>query len=119
MHALIVGGENPEEAKKYTFHGGKRANISFQKSFGAATDKEVALGSKHAVKGKGMISEYTDANKCQLAEASKRQIDVRGKMGAIIEAKKRVEGGKRTTKKRSVPGEVKQNQNYVSPSDVR
>ena len=31
-HALILGGENPEAAKKFTYHRGKRGSITFQKS---------------------------------------------------------------------------------------
>ena len=33
-HALILGGEDPKKVNKYTYHGGKRGGISFQKSFG-------------------------------------------------------------------------------------
>ena len=61
-HALILGEEDPETVKKYTYHGGKRGNITFHKNFGGTSDKDVALGSKHAVGG--IISEYTDATRC-------------------------------------------------------
>ena len=51
--------------------------------------KDVAIGSKHAIGG--IIDEYTDANKCQLAEAAKRQCDIRDKMEAVLSAKSKQE----------------------------
>ena len=57
-------------------------NITFQKNFGGASNKDVAIGSKHA--GGGIISEYTDATRCQLAKAAKRQCDIRDKMIAVL-----------------------------------
>ena len=113
-HALVLGGEDPVKAKKFTYHGTKRAGITFQKAFGGVSDRNVALGSKHAVGG--IVSEYTDANKCQLAEPAKRQSDLRDKMEAVLNAKV---GEKRTPPKRRVPGEISQPKNNVSPSEVR
>ena len=113
-HALILGGEDPVNAKKYSYHGGKRGNITFQKSFGGVSDKNVALGSKHAIAG--IISEYTDASRCQLSQPAKTQCDIRAKMEAVLAAKTDVV---KTPPKKKIPGEVSQKQGYVSPSEVR
>ena len=61
--------------------------------------KDVAIGSKHAVGS--IIDEYTDANRCQLAEPAKRQCDIRDKMEAVLSAKMKqeVEEEKNTTEK--------------------
>ena len=117
-HALVLGGETPESAKKFTYHGGKRGCINFQKSFGGVSNKDVALGSKHAVGG--IINEYTDANRCQLAEPAKRQCDIREKMEAVlsVKLKHQVEEEKTPVKKR-IPGEVHQEKGNISPSEVR
>ena len=48
-HALILGGEDPETVKNFTYHGGKRGSISYQKSFVGVRNVDVAVGSKHAV----------------------------------------------------------------------
>ena len=113
-HALILGGEDPEKAKKYSYHGGKRGNITYQKSFGGVSDKRVALGSKHAVGN--IIGEYTDANRCELSEPAKTQCDIRDKMQAVLGAKV---GEARTPRKSKIPGEVYQKKGNVSPSEVR
>ena len=117
-HALVLGGETPENAKKFTYHGGKRGCISFQKSFGGISDKNVAVGSKHSVGG--IIKEYTDANRCQLAEPAKRQCDIRQKMEAVmsVKLKHQVEEEK-TPIKMKIPGEVHQEKGNVSPSEIR
>ena len=61
-HALVLGGEDPRNMHKYSYHGGKRVGISFQKSFGVILSKEVALGSKHSLDN--IVDGYTDASKC-------------------------------------------------------
>ena len=117
-HALVLGGEDPKNVNKYSYHGGKRGGISFQKSFGGMSSKEVALGSKHSLGD--ITDEYTDANRCQLSEPVKRQCDLRDQMQAVLEAKKqqRVEE-KQTPKKVLIPGEVQQEKENISPSEVR
>ena len=50
-HALVLGGEDPVNAQKYSYHGGKRGKVTFQKSFGGVSNKKIALGSKHTVRG--------------------------------------------------------------------
>ena len=117
-HALVLGGEDPKIVHKFSYHGGKRGGISFQKSFGGMLSKEVALGSKHCLGD--ITDEYTDANKCQLAEPMKRQCDLRDQMEAVLQAKKQhsVEE-KQTPEKEMIPGEVKQEKGNISPSEVR
>ena len=113
--ALILGGLSLESAKKYSYHGGKRAGVTFQKSFGNTSDSAVAVGTKH--RSKGIIAEYTDATKAQLSEPGKRLCDLREKMRFIKEAKE--EMGERTPPRALMPGEVGSNKGEVSPSEVR
>ena len=117
-HALVLGGEDLKTVHKFSYHGGERGGISFQKSFGGMLSKEVALGSKHCLGD--ITDEYTDANKCQLAEPMKRQCDLRDQMEAVLQAKKQhsVEE-KQTPEKEMIPGEVKQEKGNISPSEVR
>ena len=117
-HALILGGEDPESVNKFTYHGGKRGFISYQKSFGGVSHKDVAIGSKHAIGS--IIDEYTNANKCQLAEAAKRQCDIRDKMEAVLSAKSKQEvEEQKTPQKKRIPGEVRRIKGNISPSEVR
>jgi len=117
-HALVLGGEDPKNVHKFSYHGGKRGGISFQKSFGGMLSKEVALGSKHCLGD--ITDEYTDANKCQLAEPMKRQCDLRDQMEAVLEAKKQISvEEKQSPEKVMIPGEVKQESGNISPSEVR
>ena len=74
-HALVLGGEDPRNVHKYSYHGGKHVGISFQKSFGVILSKEVALGSKHSLGN--ITGGYTDASKCQLVESIIRPCDPR------------------------------------------
>ena len=117
-HALILGGEDPETVKNFTYHGGKRGSISYQKSFGGVRSVDVAVGSKHAVGN--MIDEYTNANRCQLADPAKRQLDIRDKMEAVLSAKMKQEDEEtKTQQKKRIPGEVHWEKGNISPSEVR
>ena len=90
----------------------------FRRVLGGKTNKNVALGSKHALGG--IIDEYTDANKCQLADPAKKQCDIRDQMEAVMKAKKhQIVEKKETPKKKVIPGEVQQKKNSISPSEVR
>ena len=46
--ALILGGMTELESHKFSLHGAKRAHVTFAKNFGAASDGDVVLGTKHA-----------------------------------------------------------------------
>ena len=59
--ALILGGMTEEESKKYSFHGAKRAHVTFAKLLGEASDGDVVLGTKHA--HGGTVSHYNDASR--------------------------------------------------------
>ena len=106
--ALILGGMSIEESRKYSFHGVRRAHVTFAKNYGQASDGTVALGTKHAQAGN--VPHYNDASRAQLTISAQFQGELRDKMRAVI-AMKAIPEEKRsqvlqpvTTMK--IPGEV-------------
>ena len=89
-HALVLGGEDPKNLNKYSYHGCARGGISIQKSIGGMFSREVALGSKHSLGD--ITDEYTDPNRCQIAGPVKCPCDLRDQMEAVLEAKKQQKG---------------------------
>ena len=117
-HALILGEEDLETANKFTYHGGKRGSITFQKSFGGVSNKDVAVGSKHSVGN--IIDEYTNANRSQLAEPAKPPCDLRDKMETVLSAKMKLEvEEEKTPQKKRIPGEGPREKGNISPFEVR
>ena len=83
--ALLLGGMSESESKKYTFHGAKRAHVTFAKNFGEASDGDVVLGTKHA-HGR-TVAHYNDASRAQLSKPALFQGELRDNMKAVIDFK--------------------------------
>ena len=115
--ALRLGGMSEEESKKYTFHGAKRAHVTFAKNFGEASDGDVVLGTKHA--HGGTVSHYNDASRAQLSKPALFQGELRDKMKAVIEFKSSIPQPKiQPSTPPRVPGEVIRPIDTVSPTEV-
>ena len=118
--ALQLGGMSVQDTKKYTFHGTKRAHVTFTKNFGNAVDGSVALGTKHAKSGN--VPRYNDASRSQLSKPALFQAEVRDKMRAVVELKEYIPEEKLESiapnTPTKVPGEVSQVKNAVSPTEV-
>ena len=81
----MLGGMSKKDCKKYTFHGARRAHVTFAKNFGGVSDGDVALGTKHAQGGK--VAHYNDASRAQLSKPAQFQGEIRDKMKAVINFK--------------------------------
>ena len=118
--ALILGGMSIGESKKYSFHGARRAHVTFAKNYGQASDGTVALGTKHAQAGN--VPHYNDASRAQLSKPALFQGELRDKMRAVIAMKeipeeKRFEVVSPSTPEK-IPGEVIVPNATVSPTEV-
>ena len=118
--ALILGGMSMKESEKYTFHGARRAHVTFAKNFGGASDGDVVLGSKHANPGK--VPHYNDASRAQLAQPALFQGELRDKIKAVLKYKKSLspstlESSHTSTPPRP-PGELIRSRDTVSPTEV-
>ena len=116
--ALILGGMDEEESKRYTFHGAKRAHVTFAKNFGGASDSDVVLGTKHA-RG-GTVPHYNDASRSQLSKPGVFQGQLRDQMRAIIDFKASNSNPVLEECKTPPPstGEVLRSNDTVSPTEV-
>ena len=116
--ALILGGMDEEESKRYTFHGAKRAHVPFAKNFGGASDGDVVLGTKHA-RG-GAVPHYNDASRSQLSKPGVFQGQLRDQMRAIIDFKASNSNPVLEECKTPPPstGEVLRSNDTVSPTEV-
>ena len=83
--ALMLGGMSEREAKTYSFHGARRAHVTFAKNFGEASDGDVVLGTKHA--HGGTVSHYNDASRAQLSKPALFQGELRDKIRAVMDFK--------------------------------
>ena len=86
----MLGGMSKKDCKKYTFHGARRAHVTFAKNFGGVSDGDVALGTKHAQGGK--VAHYNDASRAQLSKPAQFQGEIRDKMKAVINFKASFKG---------------------------
>ena len=116
----MLGEMSEKESQKYTFHGARRAHVTFAKNFGEASDGDVALGTKHA-KG-GTVPHYNDASRAQLSKPAEFQGQLRDKMKAVMDFKaslpsSNLEGSLMNTPPRP-PGEVPRSKDAVSPTEV-
>ena len=115
--ALCLGGMSEHDAKKYSFHGAKRAHVTFAKNYGLASDGDVVLGTKHA--HGGTVAHYNDASRSQLSKPSQFQGHLRDKMKAVIDFKASISECKQgsSTPPRA-PGEIIRPKDAVSPTEV-
>ena len=119
--ALQLGGMNKDESKKYSFHGAKRAHVTFAKNYGGASDGDVVLGTKHA--HGGTVKHYNDASRAQLSRPAIFQGELRDRMRAVIAFKEnqKKSGDQREipTTPPKVPGEVNRSREAISPTEVQ
>ena len=118
--ALVLGGMTEIESMKFSFHGARRAHVTFAKNFGGASDGEVVLGTKHA--HGGTVPHYNDASRAQLSQPALFQGELRDKMKAVLQfkssfAESKVQSGNPSTPPRP-PGEVQRSLDTVSPTEV-
>ena len=118
--ALKLGGMSDKDAMKYSFHGAKRAHVTFAKNFGDAKDGDVALGTKHA--HAGTLSHYNDASRAQLSKPGLFQGELRDQIKAVMAFKAQSSKNSSIMSNPStpprVPGEVKRSKDAVSPTEV-
>ena len=115
--ALCLGGMSEHDAKKYCFHGAKRAHVTFAKNYGLASDGDVVLGTKHA--HGGTVAHYNDASRSQLSKPSQFQGHLRDKMKAVIDFKASISESKQdSSTPPRVPGEIIRAKDAVSPTEV-
>ena len=119
--ALQLGGMKKDECKKYSFHGAKRAHVTFAKNYGGASDGDVVLGTKHA--HGGTVKHYNDASRAQLSRPALFQGELRDKMRAIIGFKENQkicgDQGQHPTTPPKQPGEVNRSREAISPTEVQ
>ena len=118
--ALRLGGMSEQESMKYSFHGAKRAHVTFAKNYGGTRDGDVVLGTKHA--HGGTVTHYNDASRAQLSKPALFQGELRDRMKAVIDVKASIEQSvlksSNTNTPPRVPGEVLRANDTCSPTET-